>query len=228
MNTVNLTKTTVNLSKGQKINLSKTAENDKLNSVMVALGWDPVKSTREIEVQPGFLGKLLGKKPTTKTVHNEHQADIDCDAWVALFDKSGHKIETVYYGNRHYDNDNIYHHGDNLTGEGDGDDEQITINLTKIPEKVYEILVGVTIYAAKSRNQNFGMIDNLFARIVDNKDDFEICRYETKEFSSSGNDTNFLAGRFIREDSGWNFEAIGKSDRSDSISDAVLKYSRGR
>ena len=213
MSTVNLTKQTVNLSKGQKVNLSKTAENNSLDSVMVALGWDPVGT------KPGFLGKLFGKKSTANT------PDIDCDAWVALFDKKGNKIETIYYGNRHYDNDKIYHHGDNLTGAGDGDDEQITIKLSQLNDKVYEILVGVTIYSAKSRNQSFGMIENLFARVVDNKDNFEICRFDTKDFSGSKDDTNFIVGRFVL-DSEWNFEAIGTSDKSATIAEAVSKYKK--
>lgn len=225
MSTVNLTKQTVNLSKGQKINLSKTAENNSLDSVMIGLGWDPAVATREVEVQPGFFGKLFGKKSTIKTVHVTNASDIDCDAWVALFDKKGNKLETIYYGNRHYDNDKIYHHGDNLTGAGDGDDEQITLKLSQLDKKVYEILVGVTIYSAKSRNQSFGMIENLFARVVDNKDNFEICRFDTKDFSGNPNDTNFIVGRFVL-DSEWNFEAIGTSDKSATILDAVSKYKK--
>jgi stress response protein SCP2 len=227
MGTVDLTKKTVNLTKGQKINLSKTAENDGLSSVMIGLGWDPVNTSREVETQPGFFGRLFGKKPTTRTV-STGAANIDCDAWLALFDANGELITKVYYGDKTYCDDAVKHHGDNLTGAGDGDDEQISIKLDKLPEKVAEILVGVTIYSAGPRNQSFGMIENLFTRVVDNKDNFEICRFENKDFAGNEKDTNFIAGRFVKENNSWEFEALGTSDKSSSIADAVTKYSRSR
>lgn len=203
MSTVNLTKQTINLSKGDKVNLSKTSE--KLKQVTVGLGWDPAKK--------GIISKLFGT-----STHN-----IDCDAWVAVF-KEDRLIETVCYSNLNNVNRSIIHMGDNLTGEGEGDDEQIKIDFAKLPSEVTELLIGVTIYRGSDRNQSFDMIKNTFIRIVDDSDNFEICKYLQKEFSKGKKDKTFLAGRFIKKANEWEFEALGESNGYDIIRQAVDNY----
>jgi stress response protein SCP2 len=234
MSTVNLSKVTVNLSKGEKINLSK--QSDGLKKVMIGLGWDPVDRNAfeevKVTVKPGFFGKLLGQteREEIKRVPTfSSSEDIDCDAWVALltskntlenFNFSKH---TIYYGHLTFKEDIIQHHGDNLTGEGDGDDEEITINLDKIPAEYNQILIGVTIYCAKSRRQSFDQIKNTFVRVVDTKTNFEICRFNQSDLSIKGA-TNFIAGVLTRESGEWQFEAIGSADTSNDIKEGIINY----
>lgn len=233
MSTINLSKQTINLSKGDKVNLSKQAEG--LKKIMVGLGWDPVDKSDaqyvEETVQPGFLGRLFGaKEKTIRTrVDNRHAQDIDCDAWLALLEDGIYteSNSVVYYGNKQFYNDGelvILHHGDNLTGEGDGDDEQISIDLSKLPSRYNSIVVGVTIYQGKSRNQSFGSIKNTFIRVVDEKDNFEICRFNQADMAEDKDAITFIAGKLYKDKGEWQFTAIGKCTKDGSISDAVSHY----
>lgn len=225
-NKVSLTKKTVSLEKKQKISLTKAVETG-LNKVNIGLGWDPVKQGSSYSAQPakkGFLSKLFGGgAPTTQA---SKAADIDCDAWVAVFDNNNRLVKTIYFGDKDYANGSttyIHHQGDNLTGEGDGDDEVIEIYLASLPSNIARVSIGVTIYEAVSRRQNFDMIENLFVRVVDTRDNFEICRFDNKATSEFPGSLTFIVGDLVRGDNGWEFEAVGKGTKDSTIQEAVRK-----
>lgn len=197
----------VNLQKGQKISLTK--DNAGLSKVMVGLGWDPVQEKK------GLLGGLFGGGG----------ADIDCDATVFMLDdndRMNHKKNIVYYGHLMSDCGSIKHMGDNLTGEGEGDDEQIMVNLAQVPQDVKKLLFVVNIYNAAKRNQHFGMIQNAFIRIVDMSSNSEILRYNLSE--EYGGKTALIAGEIYRHNSEWKFGAIGEGTNDDSLSTLARKY----
>ena len=132
----------INLSKGQKVDLTKG--NPGLKKIMVGLGWDvnAFDSGADFDLDASaFLVGANGKCPTEK--------------------------EFIFYGNLTHPSEAVKHMGDNLTGEGEGDDEQIEVDLTKIPANVEKIAFTVTIYDAEVRRQNFGQVSNAFIRIVD-------------------------------------------------------------
>lgn len=146
----------VSLSKGGKVSLSKEVAMlgiPKLSKVAVGLGWD---------VSSGY-------------------DDMDLDAWaLAITDDRNQHGNLVYFGNRRDTSRVIYHHGDNLTGAGDGDDEVISIDLSQAPSSYKHILVGVTIYSAQSRHQSFKDVKNGFIRVYDENSGIEICKYSDK------------------------------------------------
>lgn len=226
---VSLTKKTVSLAKKEKISLTKAVSNG-LNKVFIGLGWDPVGSepkNENKEEKKGFFSKLIKKAPTPAS--RPSGADIDCDAWVAVFDKGDNLIKTVYYGDKDYYNGGktyVHHCGDNLTGEGEGDDEVIEVYLENLHSDAYRIRVGVTIYQATSRHQNFDMIQNLFVRVVDARDDFEICRFDNNDTAKDPGSLTFIVGDIVREPNGWEFKAIGEGNKATSISNAVRDYGR--
>lgn len=239
MGAIDLSKHTINLSKGETINLSKASEG--LKQVMIGLGWAEVNKTetRTITetVHPGFIARLFGAqdRQIERTVSIDNNAyDLDLDAWVALLDKKGRFENSIdgpliYYNNKTYINRHtntraIKHHGDNLTGGSVGDDEEITIDLSEIPDEYSQILVAVTIYEGKHRHQSFGCVKNTFVRVVDTRDNFEICRYETADMSENKDAITFIVGKFIRTGKDWEFEAIGKCTGDASIKDAINKY----
>lgn len=223
--TVNLSKQTVNLSKSEKVNLTKMADTG-LNNIMIGLGWDPVGEKKDAPAQKkGFFARLFGGNGNTRPIANSQ--DIDCDAWVQTFYGDFVPDQLVYYGKLKYYEDGqpiIEHQGDNLTGEGDGDDEVINIYLDKLPSRVNKVAIGVTIYQAVSRHQSFGMIENAFIRIVDTRDGFEMCRYEGKEFSPDS--YTFIAGFLERGQNGWEFTASGISTSDATIQSAAMALKR--
>ncbi len=172
----------INLSKGQKVDLTKG--NPSLKSIMVGLGWD---------VNAFDSG-----------------ADFDLDAAAFMLDASGKcptEKEFVFYGNLVHASESVKHMGDNLTGEGEGDDEQIFVDLTKIPANIEKIAFTVTIYDAETRNQNFGQVSNSFIRIVDASNDTELIRYDLGEDFSI--ETAVVVGELYRHNGEWKFNAIG-------------------
>ena len=178
----------VNLSKGQKIDLSKG--DTGLTQVMVGLGWD------EVQQNTGFLGSLFGSKPQ----------DIDCDAFAIMLGYDGkllyHTTElkecTIYFNNLSDLNQSIVHQGDNLTGAGDGDDEQIFVDLSRVSQDVATIVFAVNIYDAYNRNQHFGMLRNAFIRVVDHRRGIELCKFNLNE--NYYNETALIAGALARTD----------------------------
>ncbi len=187
----------VNLKKGEKISLKKN-DGTGLKKVMVGLGWD--------EAQPAASGwrAIFAAKP----------ADIDCDASVILCGENGKlygsniKQACVYYGNLQHPSGAVTHQGDNLTGGGEGDDEQIMVDLSIMPPEVAKLVFVVNIYDANVRRQHFGMIRNAFIRLVNTKNNTEICRYNlTDDYSGS---TGLIVGELFRSGNEWQFNAIGK------------------
>jgi len=172
----------INLSKGQKVSLTKG--NPGLKNIMVGLGWD---------VNAFDSG-----------------SDFDLDTAAFMVDDSGRcptEKEFIFYGNLEHSSGSVKHLGDNLTGGGDGDDEQIMIDLSLIPENISKIAFTVTIYDADNRRQNFGQVSNSFIRVVDQSTGEEIIRYDLGEDFSI--ETAIVVGELYRNNGEWKFNAIG-------------------
>ncbi len=198
----------VSLSKGQKVSLTK--ENPGLNSIVVGLGWDAAQRNTG-----GFLGALFGSQP----------ADIDCDASAIMLQngKFVSKSDLVYFGNLRHSSGSVRHTGDNLTGDGEGDDEQIIIDLQNVPAQYDRIVIVVNIYAAYQRKQDFGLINNAFVRIVDMKTGREMLKYNLSE--NYAGMTAMVFGEIYRHNGEWKFNAIGAGTRDGSVSELVKRYS---
>ena len=172
----------VNLSKGQKVDLTKT--NPGLSNVLVGLGWDTNKY--------------------------DGGSDFDLDSAAFLTDGGG-KVSSdadfVFYNNLMHASQSVQHLGDNLTGEGDGDDEQIQIDLSKVPGSVEKISFTVTIHEADTRAQNFGQVSNAFIRILNPDTNEELIRYDLSEDYSI--ETSVVVGELYRHNGEWKFAAIG-------------------
>ena len=183
----------VNLTKGQKISLVKPGTAG-LSRIMVGLGWDEVQQKRG----------LFAPKPK----------DIDCDASVILCGADGKVVspETnrccIFFGNLRHPSGAIVHQGDNLTGAGEGDDEQIMVDLSMIPQEIQKLVFVVNIYDANVRGQHFGMIRNAFIRLVDLSNNTELCRFNlTEDYSGM---TGLVVGEIYRRNGEWKFNAIGQ------------------
>lgn len=197
----------INLVKGQKIDLTKS--NAGLSSILVGLGWDPA------EQSGGLLGGLFASK----------SAQIDCDASVLLLDsndKLRSKSDLIYFGNLRNQNSSIIHQGDNLTGDGDGDDEQIVLDLKNIPSDIQKAVFVVNIYDCVKRKQDFGMIKNAFIRIVDATGNKELCKYNLTE--SYAGKTTLVVGELYRHGSEWKFGAIGEGTNEPGLREVVARY----
>ena len=192
----------ISLQKGQKVSLSK--ERAGLSQVIIGLGWD------EVQQKKGFFAP----KPLP----------IDCDAtaFVLQNGKLVDKEDIVYFGNLRHKSGTIQHMGDNLTGAGEGDDEQIIVDLARVPAQYDRIVIIVTIYQARERQQHFGMIRNAFIRLVDGRNQSEMCRYNlTDDYSGR---TAMIFGEVYRHNGEWKFNAIGQGTNDNSIGDVVNRY----
>ena len=192
----------VKLQKGQKVSLSK--EHAGLSKIIVGLGWDEVQQQRS----------FFAPKPK----------DIDCDAFALLLvdGKLASSQDIVYYGSLKHSSGSVVHMGDNLTGAGDGDDEQIVIDLNRVPAQYDRIVLAVNIYQAYERRQHFGMIQNAFIRLVDARNNNEMCIYNLTENYS--NQTAMLFGEVYRYNGEWKFNAVGQGTTDGSISDFAKRY----
>ena len=172
----------VSLKKGQKVDLTKT--NPGLKEILVGLGWD--------------VNKYDGGK------------DFDLDSSVFMLNANG-KVrdddDFVFYGNLKHKSGAVEHMGDNLTGKGEGDDEQIKIDLSKVPADIEKIDFTVTIYEAEERHQNFGQVENAFIRVVNSVTNEELIRYDLGEDFSI--ETAVVIGELYRNKGEWKFNAIG-------------------
>lgn len=203
----------INLQKGQKINLSKSSAG--LRRVMVGLGWD------EAPAQTGFFGALFG---------GGQKQDIDCDAFAILLGYDGKLLNhatglkecTVFFNNLEWPGGSIRHMGDNLTGAGEGDDEQIFVDLERVPSEIGTIVFAVNIYEAFKRNQHFGMIRNAFIRVVDHERGVELCRFNLSD--NYANMTALVAGALMRTSDGWEFVADGNAARVESLVNVVAAF----
>lgn len=201
----------ISLQKGQKIDLTKG--NAGLSQLIVGLGWDPVEQAGG----GGFLKGLFGGK----------KAEFDCDASVLLLDEKGHvtsKEDIVYFNNLKSPCGSVTHLGDNRTGGGDGDDEQVLIELAKVPGQIHKIVFVVNIYDCEKRKQDFGMINNAFIRIVNKTDMEEITRFNlTEDYAGK---TTLLVGEVYRHQGEWKFAAIGESTQDSSLSAVIRRYTK--
>lgn len=174
-------KNMVNLVKGQKVDLTKG--NEGLKQIIVGLGWDV----------------------------NKYDGDgFDLDASAFLLGSNGkvrNSGDFVYFNNLRHSSGSVEHMGDNLTGEGNGDDEQIIVDLTKIPADVEKIAFTVTIYMAEERLQNFGMVSNSYIRMTNKETGEEMIRYDLGEDYST--ETTMVLGELYRHNGEWKFNAIG-------------------
>jgi len=199
----------ISLQKGQKIDLTKG--NAGLSELVVGLGWDPVE-----QAGGGFLSGLFGGK----------KAEFDCDASVLLLDANGkitNKDNIIFFRNLKSPCGSVVHLGDNRTGGGDGDDEQILIQLNKVPSDIHKIVFVVNIYDCQNRKQDFGMISNAFIRVVNKADMKEITRYNLTE--NYAGKTALIVGEVYRHQGEWKFGALGESTQDVSLSTLVGKYS---
>ena len=198
----------ISLQKGQKVSLSK--DNAGLAKVIVGLGWDEVKSSSG----GGLFSSLFKAQPKP----------IDCDA-SAIMLKNGKFVDQkdlVYYGNLRHKSGTVNHQGDNLTGEGEGDDEQIIIDLSKVPQEYDKIVIVVTIYQAVQRNQHFGLIENAFIRLVDARNNKEMCKYNlTDDYSGM---TAMIFGEVYRHNGEWKFSAIGQGTKDPGLVELCRRY----
>lgn len=172
----------ISLQKGQKVSLTKG--NPGLKKVVVGLGWD---------VNQFDTG-----------------GDFDLDAAAFMLGDSGKVAKAedfVFYGNLTHPSGSVQHMGDNLTGEGDGDDEQIKIDLTQVPANVTKIAFTATIYDPEQRRQNFGQVNNAFIRIYNEETGEEMLRYDLGEDFSI--ETAVVFGELYKNNNEWKFNAIG-------------------
>ncbi|MDM5318721.1 TerD family protein [Bacillus altitudinis] len=197
----------ITLEKGQRIDLTKGKAG--LTNILVGLGWDPVSQGG------GFLGKLFG---------GGGGADIDCDASVLMLknDKFTENKDLIYFGNLKSKCGSVEHTGDNLTGEGDGDDEQVLVNLSKVPGDVNKLVFVVNIYDALRRNQHFGMIQNAYIRIVDRSNNQELVKYNLKD--EYAGKTSLVVGELYRHENEWNFAAVGDGTNDANLADITRNY----
>ena len=201
----------VNLIKGQKIGL--TADKG-LKKILVGLGWDAAEQTGS------FLKDLFIGKP----------APIDYDCSCILLGADGKVISdelsltAVYFNNLTDASGAIVHRGDNMTGEGEGDDEQITVDLSRVPENVERLVFAVNIYNANVREQHFGMIKNAFIRLQDMDSGEEICRFSLADDYSGM--TGMIMGEIYRQDGEWKFNAIGQGLRQASRLGSIVNLYR--
>lgn len=199
----------INLVKGQKIDLTKN--NSTLKNILVGLGWDPIKK---------------GIKGFFKLGSSQHNIDVDASVIMLRNDKFAKKEDLVYFGNLKSTCGGVIHTGDNLTGDGTGteteDDEQILVDLSKIPKDVNKLVFVVNIYDCVKRKQSFGMVQNAFIRIADQKNNKNIAMFNlTEDYTGK---TALVVGEVYRHDGDWKFAAIGEGTQDTCLNDMVHKY----
>ena len=172
----------INLSKGQKVDLTKG--NPGLDSILAGLGWD------------------------TNRYDGGHDFDLDVSVFMTNEQgKVGTDTNFVFYNNPKDAAGSVIYSGDNRTGEGDGDDEAITIEFDKVPDYIQKIAVTVTIYDAPARGQNFGQVQNAFVRLVDKQTGSELLRFDLGEDYST--ETAIVFAEIYRHNGEWKFSAVG-------------------
>ncbi|EGK13576.1 TerD family protein [Psychrobacter sanguinis] len=172
----------ISLTKGGNVNLSKEAPD--LTQMTIGLGWEP----RATDGQ-----------------------DFDLDAIAFLLNDAGkvrNDQDFIFFNNLKSSDGSVEHTGDNRTGEGDGDDEAIKVNLANVPSDVTKIAVCAIIYEGQARNQNFGQVADAFIRVVNDNGNTEIARYDLSEDSST--ETAMIFGEIYRHNGEWKFRAVGQ------------------
>ncbi|MDH6250764.1 tellurium resistance protein TerD [Chryseobacterium sp. H1D6B] len=219
----------INLQKGQTINLRKNDQGEDvydLSKVIIGLGWD-------VRKQGGFLGKLFSK-----------EAEYDLDAVAFLLDSNGkvanlgktvqtndgrqlalYQGDVIYFNSMEHPTGHIWLTGDNRTGAGDGDDEQIIVKLDQLDQRYQKIVFVVTIYQGRKNNQHFGMIDNAFIRAVDARGK-EITKYSLSGGAGMNGMCSMVFAEAYRHNGDWKFRAIGEPHQTDSFTDILKDYTR--
>lgn len=180
----------ISLAKGQKISLAKESGSSSLSKVVMGVGWDmaPAKSG-------GFLSGIFGGNTSDS---------IDLDASCILFNDQKQPVDVVYFGQLSSKDGSIRHTGDNLTGEGDGDDEQIIVELERVPTSVSTLVFTVSSF----RGQNFNQVANAFCRIVNGANNQEIAKFT---LSAQGSHTAQIMAKLYRHGGEWKMAALGES-----------------
>ena len=192
----------VNLQKGQRVDLTKG--NAGLNRIVVGLGWDPVEQKR------GFFSSA--------------PANIDCDSSVIMLqnDRLADNQDIVYFGRLKSECGSVVHSGDNLTGEGNGDDETIIVSLNDVPAKYNKLVFVVNIYDSYNRKQHFGMIQNAYIRIINPTNNQELIRYNLSD--DYDGQTSLITGEIYRHNDEWKFAALGNSTQDRSVSELCTRF----
>ena len=181
-------------------------DNAGLAKVIVGLGWDEAKPAKR-----GFFAP----KPQP----------VDCDASAIMLTNgklASPREDVVYFNNLKHKTGTVQYMGDNLTGAGEGDDEQIMIDLASVPQQYDKIVVVVTIYQAVQRKQHFGMIENAFIRIMDARNNTELCKYNLSE--NYDNMTAMIFGEIYRNNGEWKFNAVGQATTDPGLGELVNRF----
>lgn len=181
----------ISLKKGQQISLTKEAPG--LSSVRMGLGWDAIK-------KKGFFGFGGGS------------VDVDLDANALMFDAQGQLVDVVWFRQLQSKDGAVQHSGDNRTGAGDGDDESITVNLSRLPANVTTLIFSVNNYSG----QDFGQIENAYCRLVNTQGEAEIARYD---LSAGGQHSAMILASLKRQGSDWTMTAIGATSKGRTYQD---------
>jgi tellurium resistance protein TerZ len=190
----------ISLQKGQKISLSKES-GGALSKVVMGLGWDAKKSTGGGGLLKGMFGGGGGES-------------IDLDASCVMFDEQNKLVDSIWFGQLKSKDGSVVHSGDNRTGAGEGDDEQIVVNLDKVPATVKSLVFTVNSFTG----QTFNAVENAYCRIVDSSNNNEIARYT---LSAQGSHTAQIMAKVYRHNGEWKMHAIGENGTGRTI-DSLL------
>ncbi|MEG4029833.1 MULTISPECIES: TerD family protein [unclassified Microcoleus] len=197
----------INLQKGQRISLSKEAPG--LTKLICGLGWDVAKRSG---------GGLFGAFSSTP--------DYDLDASVICLDRNdkvNDMTNIVYFGNLSHRSGAITHLGDNLTGAGDGDDEQILVDLSRMPSQIVKLVFTVNIYDCIARKQDFGQVQNAFVRLVNTSNNQELAKYNLSGSEYKGM-TGMLMAEIYKHNDEWKMAAIGNGVKVNGLQELVKTY----
>ncbi|PHJ58392.1 stress protein [Nostoc linckia z18] len=197
----------INLQKGQRISLSKEAPG--LTKLMCGLGWDTAKHSGG-----GFFGAF------------NNTQDCDLDASVLCLDENGKIRDTsnlVYFGNLSHKSGAITHLGDNLTGAGDGDDEQVLVDLSRLPKEIVKLVFTVNIYDCIARKQEFTQVKNAFVRLVNTSNNQELAKYNLSGSEYKGM-TGMIMAEIYNHNNEWKMAAIGNGINVHGLEGLVRAY----
>lgn len=183
----------VNLSKGQKISLEKEA-GGALSQIKMGLGWDVGAAPQK---SGGFLGGLFGGGGSAG-------GSIDLDASCIMLDANKQMVDAIWFGQLQSKDSSIQHTGDNRTGAGEGDDEVINVNLSRIPDHVQALVFTVNSFTG----QTFATVNNAFCRLVNASNNSEVARYD---LSAQGSHTALILAKIYRHNGEWKMHAIGET-----------------
>ncbi|NHC04796.1 TerD family protein [Acinetobacter sp. 187] len=184
----------ISLVKGQKISLEK-GDGSSLSKIYLGAGWDVAKGG-------GLFGRFTGG------------GSIDLDASAILFDENKNVVDNVWFAQLKSRDGSVWHSGDNLTGEGDGDDEKIYVDLTRVPDNVKSIVFTISSF----RGQTFAKVENAFCRLVDDQSNTEIAQYN---LTAKGDFTALIIAKVYRHNGAWKMSALGETCHGKTIKDII-------